>query len=53
MEQDRYDVQYRSELEDSLAEAILAGEIKRGQEVVAGVSKKEIKFFVKSRRRTK
>ena len=38
----------QSELEDSLAEAILAGEIKRGQEVVAGVSKKEIKFEVKT-----
>ena len=38
----------QSELEDSLAEAILAGEIKRGQEVVASVSKKEIKFEVKT-----
>ena len=38
----------QSELEDSLAEAILAGEIKRGQEAVAGVSKKEIKFEVKT-----
>ena len=38
----------QSELEDSLAEAILTGEIKRGQEVVAGVSKKEIKFEVKT-----
>ena len=38
----------QSELEDSLAEAILAGEIKRGQEIVAGVSKKEIKFEVKT-----
>ena len=38
----------QSELEDSLAEAILSGEIKRGQEVVAGVSKKEIKFEVKT-----
>ena len=38
----------QSELEDSLAETILAGEIKRGQEVVAGVSKKEIKFEVKT-----
>ncbi|EGX71235.1 hypothetical protein HMPREF9457_02700 [Dorea formicigenerans 4_6_53AFAA] len=38
----------QSELEDSLAEAILAGEIKHGQEVVAGVSKKEIKFEVKT-----
>ena len=38
----------QSELEDSLAEVILSGEIKRGQEVVAGVSKKEIKFEVKT-----
>ena len=38
----------QNELEDSLAEAILSGEIQRGQEVVAGVSKKEIKFEVKT-----
>ena len=38
----------QSELEDSLAEAILAGEIKRGQEVVASIKKKEIKFEVKT-----
>ena len=42
------DKKYGARLEDSLAEAILAGEIKRGQEVVAGVSKKEIKFEVKT-----
>ena len=39
-------MQYK--VEDSLAEVILSGEIKRGQEVVAGVSKKEIKFEVKT-----
>ena len=35
------------ELEDKMAEAILNGEIVRGMEVEAGVSKKEIKFFPK------
>ena len=34
------------ELEDRLAEAILAGEVKAGDHVEAGVSKKEIKFIV-------
>ena len=34
-------------LEDKLAEAILNGEIKRGDSVEAGLSKKEIKFVLK------
>ena len=37
----------QTELEDKLAEAILNGEISTGDEVEAGVSKKEIKFFTK------
>lgn len=37
----------QTELEDRLAEAILAGEVKAGMHVEAGVSKKEIKFYVK------
>lgn len=37
----------QTELEDKMAEAILEGEISRGMEVEAGVSKKEIKFFPK------
>ncbi len=35
-------------LEDRLAEAVLAGEVQRGDEVSAGMSKKEIKFEVKA-----
>ncbi len=35
----------QTELEDKIAEAILNGEIARGMEVEAGVSKKEIKFI--------
>ena len=35
-------------LEDKLAEAVLSGSIKRGQTVEAGLSKKEIKFTVKT-----
>lgn len=35
-------------LEDKLAEAILTGEISRGQTVEAGLSKKEIKFIPKT-----
>ena len=37
----------QTELEDKMAEAILNGEIARGMEVEAGISKKEIKFFQK------
>ena len=37
----------QTELEDKMAEAILNGEISRGMEVEAGVSKKEIKFYPK------
>ena len=37
----------QTQLEDPLTEAILNGEIKRGDPVEAGVSKKEIKFTVK------
>lgn len=36
----------QTELEDRLAEAILNGEIKSGDCIEAGVSKKEIKFYV-------
>ncbi|MGC4020078.1 MAG: ATP-dependent Clp protease ATP-binding subunit [Muricomes sp.] len=35
-------------LEDKLAEAILNGEVKNGDEVEVGISKKEIKFYPKS-----
>lgn len=38
----------QSKLEDRLAEAMLAGEVKRDSQVVAGMSKKEIKFLVKA-----
>lgn len=38
----------QSSLEDRLAEAVLSGEVKRGMEVVAGMSKKEIKFTAKA-----
>ena len=38
----------QTELEDKLAEAILNGEIKEGDNVEAGLSKKEIKFYVKN-----
>ena len=38
----------QTELEDKLAEAILNGEIKEGDTVEAGLSKKEIKFYVKN-----
>ncbi len=37
----------QNQLEDKLAEAILNGEIKKGDTVEAGLSKKEIKFFLK------
>lgn len=38
----------QNQLEDKLAEAILSGEIKRGSEVIVGMSKKEIKFVPKT-----
>ena len=38
----------QNQLEDKLAEAILSGEIGRDMDVVAGMSKKEIKFEVKT-----
>ncbi len=38
----------QNQLEDKLAEAVLSGEIERGTEVVAGMSKKEIKFSSKT-----
>lgn len=38
----------QNQLEDKLAEAVLSGEIVRGQEVTVGVSKKEIKFVPKT-----
>ena len=38
----------QNQLEDKLAEAILSGEIGRNMEVVAGISKKEIKFTAKT-----
>ncbi len=37
----------QNQLEDRLAEAILAGEVKRGDEIEAGLSKKQIKFISK------
>ena len=37
----------QTQLEDPLTEAILNGEIKQGDLVETGVSKKEIKFTVK------
>lgn len=37
----------QKELEDKLAEAILNGEIKEGDVIEAGLSKKEIKFYTK------
>ena len=36
----------QTELEDKLAEEILNGKVKAGQKVEAGVSKKEVKFYV-------
>ena len=38
----------QTELEDKLAEAILNGEVKEGDVIEAGISKKEIKFYSKS-----
>lgn len=38
----------QTELEDKLAEAILSGEIKEGDQVDVGFSKKEIKFYPKA-----
>ena len=37
----------QTQLEDKIAEAILSGEISRGMDVEVGISKEEIKFFVK------
>ena len=38
----------QNQLEDKLAEAVLAGEVKRDSNVTAGMSKKEIKFTMKT-----
>lgn len=38
----------QSQLEDKLAEALLSGDVTRESEVVAGLSKKEIKFTMKT-----
>ncbi|MGF0032094.1 ATP-dependent Clp protease ATP-binding subunit [Bariatricus sp. SGI.154] len=38
----------QNQLEDKLAEALLSGEIRRDSEVVIGMSKKEIKFEIKT-----
>ncbi len=38
----------QTELEDKLAEAILNGEVKEGDVIEAGISKKEIKFYTKN-----
>lgn len=38
----------QNQLEDKLAESVLTGEIQRDSDVVAGVSKKEIKFTTKT-----
>ena len=38
----------QSQLEDKLAEAVLSGEVKRGMDIAAGLSKKEIKFTPKA-----
>ncbi len=38
----------QSQLEDKLAEAVLSGEVKRGMDIAAGMSKKEIKFTPKA-----
>lgn len=38
----------QTELEDQLAEAILNGEVKEGDVIEAGISKKEIKFYPKN-----
>lgn len=40
----------QTELEDKLAEALLNGEVRRGDHVEAGVSHKEIRFFTEERR---
>ena len=41
----------QTELEDKLAEAILNGQVKSGEQIEAGVSGKEIKFYLKSANR--
>lgn len=38
----------QNQLEDKLAESVLSGEIERNSEVVVGMSKKEIKFILKT-----
>lgn len=38
----------QNQLEDRLTEALLSGEVKRDSEVIAGMSKKEIKFMPKA-----
>ena len=38
----------QNQLEDRLAEALLNGDVKRDSEVVAGMSKKDIKFMPKA-----
>lgn len=38
----------QNQLEDKLAEAVLAGEVKRDSQVVVGISKKDIKFIPKA-----
>lgn len=38
----------QNQMEDKLAEAVLAGEVKRDSNVTAGMSKKEIKFTMKT-----
>lgn len=38
----------QNQLEDKLAEAVLAGEVKRDSQVVVGMSKKDIKFIPKA-----
>lgn len=38
----------QNQLEDKLAEAVLSGEVKSGDDVAAGISKKEIKFVAKA-----
>lgn len=38
----------QNQLEDKLAEAVLSGEVKSGDDVAVGISKKEIKFVTKA-----
>lgn len=41
----------QTQLEDRLADAILTGEVRAGMKVEAGVSKKEIKFYLKEEKK--